>query len=601
MKLKNPKVTIVIPAYNASRYLREAIDSAIAQTYKNIEIIVVNDGSIDKGKTEKIAKSYGNKIRYYYKENGGVSTALNLGIAKMQGNYFSWLSHDDKYYPDKIEKQIRYLQENNLIGKKVILYSDYDLMDNHSRVFATGIKNHKELVEKPEYCLLRGAINGLSLLIPKEAFNECGNFKENLKCVQDYELWERMQNKYKFIHQEEILVTTRLHEAQQGNTSPKMTTEGNEFWTNLIKHTSKEQREKLEKTEYNFYAEMYKLMKTTPYELTTQYIQNEMERIEKENVEILNKIKVSVIIPFYNRIPLVLNTIDSVLNQTHKNTEIILINDGSTNSIKDIENIIDKYKDKIKLISLEKNIEPSYARNVGINEATGEYIAFLDSDDLFKREKIEKQLREMYLKGYNFSHTSYIRKSDKTEQFINTGTLNGKAIPSIIAGCGIATPTVMIKKQYLLDNKLYYNEKLEIGEDVCFYFEILRKTEILGIEEPLTIVNTNDTSAAYNTNKQLMGLKTIIKYVLEDEEFQKYNYQIGLLFREYIRVYDLGSDNKIFGEIDECQKIKDSASWRITKPLRKLKYIINLYKAEGIKVGTKNVIKIILRKLKIIK
>ena len=70
----NPKVSIIIPIYNGEKYMNEAIDSALSQTYDNCEIIVINDGSTDH--TEAIAKSYGDKIRYFYKENGGVSTAL---------------------------------------------------------------------------------------------------------------------------------------------------------------------------------------------------------------------------------------------------------------------------------------------------------------------------------------------------------------------------------------------------------------------------------------------------------------------------------------------------------------------------------------------
>ena len=66
----NPKVSIVIPVYNGRNYMRDAIDSALAQTYKNIEVIVINDGSNDNGETDKIAKSYGNRIRYFSKENG---------------------------------------------------------------------------------------------------------------------------------------------------------------------------------------------------------------------------------------------------------------------------------------------------------------------------------------------------------------------------------------------------------------------------------------------------------------------------------------------------------------------------------------------------
>ena len=76
----NPLVSIVIPVYNGSDFLVEAIESAINQTYKNIEVLVVNDGSNDNNATEKICKSFGEKVRCFYKENGGVATALNLGI-----------------------------------------------------------------------------------------------------------------------------------------------------------------------------------------------------------------------------------------------------------------------------------------------------------------------------------------------------------------------------------------------------------------------------------------------------------------------------------------------------------------------------------------
>ena len=94
----------------ASNFLREAIDSALAQTYDNVEVVVVNDGSTDENATEEIAKSYGDKIQYYHKVNGGVASALNLGIEKMKGSYFSWLSHDDKYEKTKIEDQVNVLK-----------------------------------------------------------------------------------------------------------------------------------------------------------------------------------------------------------------------------------------------------------------------------------------------------------------------------------------------------------------------------------------------------------------------------------------------------------------------------------------------------------
>ena len=97
----NPIVSVVIPVYNGSNYLKNAIDSALAQTYENVEVIVVNDGSDDDGKTASIIKNYGNKIKSIEKENGGVASALNSGIREMNGDYFIWLSHDDELYPEK--------------------------------------------------------------------------------------------------------------------------------------------------------------------------------------------------------------------------------------------------------------------------------------------------------------------------------------------------------------------------------------------------------------------------------------------------------------------------------------------------------------------
>ena len=204
----NPKVSIVIPVYNGEEYVKYAIDSALAQTYKNIEIIVVNDGSKDK--TDEIVRSYGDKVRYIKKENGGVSSALNIALEKMHGEYFSWLSHDDTYEPNKIETEVNYLVENDLIGKKVIVFSDYYLINTKGKIIASSKKDHEEIQNKPEYILLKGHINGLSLLIPKSAFDTYGGFDTKLLCTQDYVKWKEMAKTYKFIHIPELLVSTRL-------------------------------------------------------------------------------------------------------------------------------------------------------------------------------------------------------------------------------------------------------------------------------------------------------------------------------------------------------------------------------------------------------
>ncbi len=207
----NPKVSIVVPVYNGSKYLQEAIDSALAQTYKNIEVIVVNDGSDDGGKTEAIAKLYRDKIRYIYKKNGGVSTALNAGILAAEGEYISWLSHDDVYMPNKLEVQIIYLRNEN---NPVILYSDYYWIDSESKILGSYKIQHVS-PENFLYALITSyPINGCTTLIPKSCFDTVGLFNEGLKTSQDYEMWFRLVRKYEFKHIPETLIKSRLHPEQ---------------------------------------------------------------------------------------------------------------------------------------------------------------------------------------------------------------------------------------------------------------------------------------------------------------------------------------------------------------------------------------------------
>ena len=212
--MRSPLVSIVIPVYNGSNYLREAIDSALKQTYSNTEVIVVNDGSNDGGKTEEIAKSYGDRIRYFYKENGGVSTALNLGIKNMTGDWFSWLSHDDVYLPNKIEKQIH--MHNNYSESKVI-FCNTGIIDQNSNIISA--RNPQRIkyndLNKP---VLHGGINlwkiwifACSLLIHKSCFITMGLLNEKNHTTQDVEITLLLLYHFSLYHVNEILVLRRDH------------------------------------------------------------------------------------------------------------------------------------------------------------------------------------------------------------------------------------------------------------------------------------------------------------------------------------------------------------------------------------------------------
>lgn len=244
MVKKDPKVSIVIPVYNGLNYLKEAIDSALSQTYENIEVIVINDGSDDKGETDRIAKSYGDRIRYYVKRNGGVASALNLGIKKMDGGYFSWLSHDDLYEKTKIEDQIKLV--NTLNSDDIVVACNVRVL------FPNGIRK-KEFIDKRTFdyfdiFLATSAavgVNGCSLLIPKKALVDSGGFNINLQVTQDYDLWFRLKNKYKFVLLEKNLVISRRHEMQDSVRKQKLMIEaGDKLHSGFLNNISYERFKK---------------------------------------------------------------------------------------------------------------------------------------------------------------------------------------------------------------------------------------------------------------------------------------------------------------------------------------------------------------------
>ena len=119
-------VSVIIPVYNGINYLQEAINSVFAQTYENVEIIVVDDGSTDG--TWALIESCNSKIRSFKKENGGTASALNLGIRNAFGDFISWLSHDDLFMPEKLEKQVEFMIRN---PQYAFSYTDYIIIDSN--------------------------------------------------------------------------------------------------------------------------------------------------------------------------------------------------------------------------------------------------------------------------------------------------------------------------------------------------------------------------------------------------------------------------------------------------------------------------------------
>lgn len=218
-----PKVTIIIPLYNGSNYIRQSIECAIHQTYANTEVIVVNDGSTDDGAGEKISLEYINNIKYLTKANGGVSSALNFAIERMEGEWFSWLSHDDLYTLDKIEKQIAYInqiksKDLNIDIDNVIIHCNSEIIDvNGKTIYKTTVPyvdkvGNLDVILKN---LRRNQLGGCSFLLPRNCINSIGGFNEDIKTISDFDYWYRLFFAgFNFYQMHDMLVMYRAHGAQ---------------------------------------------------------------------------------------------------------------------------------------------------------------------------------------------------------------------------------------------------------------------------------------------------------------------------------------------------------------------------------------------------
>ncbi|MET3690308.1 glycosyltransferase involved in cell wall biosynthesis [Priestia megaterium] len=199
------KVSIIVPFYNCP-YISEALDSILNQTYKDIEIILVNDGSTQY--LEKIIP-YLDKIKYIQKENGGTASALNKGIRCATGDYFCWLSSDDIYYPQKTEVQLAFMKEQ----KSMFSHTNYYSIDENGLIITPLLgfqpSNRLKIIKRISK---KNFINGCSVMIAKEVFNHVGFFDEFLPYTHDYDLWIRIIQKFNIDYLPQPLLLYRVHE-----------------------------------------------------------------------------------------------------------------------------------------------------------------------------------------------------------------------------------------------------------------------------------------------------------------------------------------------------------------------------------------------------
>ncbi|MBR8838295.1 MAG: glycosyltransferase [Stigonema ocellatum SAG 48.90 = DSM 106950] len=200
-----PTVSVIISTYKRANLVSQAIESVLAQTYTDYEIIVVNDGSPDN--TKEVLDQFGDHITAIHQENQGVSAARNAGIRAAQGQYIAFLDDDDLWLPNKLEKQIACLESNPKIG---LVYSDMFCFDENGVFPHTWAKaNPTPPIQECWILFVRNFIPTPSVVVRQECLDKVGLFDETLTTCEDYDLWLRIIEKWSVHFLNEPLVRYR--------------------------------------------------------------------------------------------------------------------------------------------------------------------------------------------------------------------------------------------------------------------------------------------------------------------------------------------------------------------------------------------------------
>lgn len=391
-------ISIVIPVYNAEKYLEQCLNSIKDQTYKNFEVILVNDGSIDH--SESICMDFvkvDTRFKYFTKVNGGASSARNFGLDHVTGDFITFIDADDWVDENHLEVLINNIKDNNS-DMAVSSIKKFDMSNNfHFRMYSNQEKyllNYNKLNREEFLVILPKLIYAsnsykiaVSKLFKKELVTNI-RFDESIIYGGDLEFFFKLYlniNSISYI--DEVTYVYRLHDESSSSKFGQL-------------HM---------KQELAIYKKMYERIEelglpTIHYVNTIRnlldfrkdFIENRvlfddylqfLEKVEKAVT--YPKDLISIIVPIYNVSPYLQLCLESIENQTYSHFEVFLINDGSRDNSKDICLEFAERDNRFKYIE-QQNAGLSAARNTGILNSKGEFLTFIDGDDFIESNYLEE-------------------------------------------------------------------------------------------------------------------------------------------------------------------------------------------------------------------
>ena len=395
---ENFLISIVIPVYNAEKYLEQCLNSIQNQTYKNFEVILVNDGSIDH--SESICMNFvkvDTRFKYFTKVNGGASSARNFGLDHVLGEFITFIDADDWVDENHLEVLMNNIKENNS-DMAVSSIKKFDNVSNFEfRVYSKQEKyllNYNKLNREEFLVILPKLIHAsnsykiaVSKLFKKELVTDV-RFDESIIYGEDLDFFFKLYNKVNSIsYVDEVTYIYRLHDERSSSKFGQLHMEQE---LGIYKKMY-ERIEELGLPTIHYVNTLRNLLDYRKDYLENRVLFNEylefLEKIEKKIT--YPKDLISIIVPIYNVSPYLRLCLESIEKQTYPHFEVLLINDGSRDNSKDICLEFVERDNRFKYIE-QQNAGLSAARNTGILNAKGEFLTFIDGDDFIESNYLEE-------------------------------------------------------------------------------------------------------------------------------------------------------------------------------------------------------------------
>ncbi len=695
----HPKISIIMPIFNSENFIEECLSSLINQIFKNFELICVNDGSTDN--TLKILKKFEEKderIHIITQENLGAGNARNVGMKASKGEYIIFLDSDDIFNETMLEELYAQIKGNNL--EIVICNSQNFYIFNNKTIFYKknySFSKKKLMIINKKFSSLNIKENFFNTFIwwpwdkifKKKYIENLGIEFQNLKSTNDlFFICSAVISSNKILFFDKILINHRVGIKSSIENSREKSWDNfyyalkklkkfikkkglyKRFKQDFINYVASFSIWHLETMNGKSFCFLYKKIRNEWWNEfgVSKYIQNyfynkniykkvklilelDLRQIDsKINNQIVNYLnekkkfcipKVSVIIPVFNAEKYLSDSLNSIINQTLKDIEIICINDGSFDNSLKILNYFREIDNRIIIID-QKNKGVNYARNEGLKIAKGQFILFFDSDDILIKNALEKLFelsveKNLEILYFNFKsifddkiNEKHFSKNVYYKINSNENVKNGKEIyiKLMKENKWIFSPCFQfIKNSFLLNNKINFfegiifddnlfsfnlisniNRGLEINEVFylkIFYYKTIKKTDKLlkklfdyiinikelllksvNLENSINLIIQNSLELFIDSLEEKIFL--IFNNIQIDKIFiinkWKKSFQILLLLillnkkNELNFVDDLFKKNKFFYYIFLFNKFEKKNCFKLTYKINEFKKIINLEK-----------------------